>query len=98
MSEQKTPCDAVIDQFVAEADKLYPHKDELVGTVSTVHEVDESARKLLTWIHKDPNRRAALATIANGSTCQLSAAREVRRRMIELHSSARTAVREPAMV
>lgn len=99
MSEQKT-CDEIINQLAAEAYESYPHKDDVVNVVAIANEVDETAHKLLTWIKQDPRRRAALATVAGGSSCQLSAARAVRHGMIELHRSghlATASVREPAM-
>ena len=96
MSQQKT-CDEIIDELAVEAYEHYPRKDEVVGRATIGGEVDDSARKLLVWLKQDEGRRAALVTLASGSTCQLSAARAVRHRMIELHSSARTVNHEPAM-
>lgn len=86
MSENQS-CEEIINQLATAAYAQYPHKNEVVQGMTIASEIDHVAHRLLTWIKQSEARRAALSQIAGGSACQLSAAREVRHRMIELHDA-----------
>lgn len=86
MSENLS-CEEIIDQLATAAYAQYPRKNEVVHGMTNASEIDHAAHGLLGWIKRDEGRRAALAQVAGGSTCQLSAARAVRHRMIELHEA-----------